>query len=157
MRTAVRLPFATACRSGTTAVRAAFIIREPTEAVVDNGTEVPGGETESTSWNWSEDNKTAYLVVTDSAGNPIGEFPATITTSEDPPAGCTTEGRLVYTAAAEASGISYSDSRYEELPALGHAFDEGTEVVFDDGQTGMDFECTRCHEHFVIRNSFTEN
>jgi len=42
------------------------------------------------------------------------------------------------------------------LKALGHSFDNGKEIILDDGRTAMEFECTRCHEHFTIVNSYTE-
>ena len=51
---------------------------------------------------------------------------------------------------------SSTDARYESTPALGHTFDSGTEVTLEDGQTAMQFECNRCHEHFTIINSIDE-
>ena len=51
---------------------------------------------------------------------------------------------------------SSTDARYESTPALGHTFDNGTEVTLEDGQTAMQFECNRCHEHFTIINSIDE-
>lgn len=32
----------------------------------------------------------------------------------------------------------------------------GTEVTLKDGQTAVQFECNRCHEHFTIINSIDE-
>ena len=93
--------------------------------------------------------------MTDSYGNTVGEIDADVTSSEEP-ADCRTEGKITYTAKVALVGLSYTDTRYDVLPALGHAFDAGTEVALEDGQTAMEFECTRCHEHFVIRNSATE-
>lgn len=117
-----------------------------------SGSDTPGT---SISWNWNADNSGASLVVTDGDGNIISESEATVTTSEEP-ATCRTEGRITYTASASANGQTYSDSRYETLPALGHAFNGGVEVTLDGGRTAMDYECTRCHEHFTIANSIDE-
>ena len=106
------------------------------------------------SWRWNDDGS-AVLVITGSDGSVIGEIAAVVTTTEDP-AGCTTEGRLTYTATAVYDGQTYSDSRSESTPALGHSFDDGTEVTLSDGRTAMEFECARCHEHFTIVNSIDE-
>lgn len=106
------------------------------------------------SWIWNEDG-TVTMVLTDSSGNFISEVAATVTTSEDP-AGCNTEGTVTRTASAAYNGQTYTDTRYDTLPALGHSFDSGTEITLSDGSTATDFECTRCHEHFIIKNSVSE-
>ena len=132
---------------------------DPTPAVVDPATpdEPTPADSKSYSadWQWNEGNTQVTCVVTDLTGEVVGEISATITTSEVP-AGCSTEGKMTYTAMAQFDGQSFTDSREEILPALGHSFDDGTEVTLDDGQPAMDFECTRCHEHFVIQNSVSE-
>ena len=108
----------------------------------------------SASWTWNADG-TVMVALTDSAGNVVSEIAATVTTSEDP-AGCKTEGAVTRTARAEYNGQTYTESRSETTSALGHSFDSGTEITLSDGSTAMDFECTRCHEHFVIKNSVSE-
>jgi hypothetical protein len=128
---------------------------DPKPPVVDvDPTEDPGVTTTS-SWEWSDDFTAAVLVLTDTEGNIVSEVEATVTTAEDP-AGCTTDGKRTYTATASANGRTYTDTQEEELPALGHDFDDGTEITLADGRTAMDFECTRCHEHFTIVNSISE-
>ena len=107
------------------------------------------------SWKWSSDGKSATLVVNDSSGRVVSETSAAVTTSENP-ATCKADGSITHTASASYNGQTYTDTRYETIPALGHSFDNGTEVTLEDGSTAMDFECTRCHEHFVIKNSVSE-
>ena len=107
------------------------------------------------SWKWSEDYKTVSLVITDSTGKVISETEAEVTSSQSA-ATCKSDGKITYTASAAYNGQTYTDTRSETIPALGHSFDSGTEITLSDGSTAMDFECTRCHEHFVIKNSVTE-
>lgn len=118
----------------------------------DAGEEIPAY---TATWEWSADNKEAVLILTDVSGKEVARVQATITTQEEE-AGCKTAGKRTYTATAEAEGETYTDSREEELPALGHAFDSGTETVLENGETAVDFGCTRCGEHFVIQNSLDE-
>ena len=63
---------------------------------------------------------------------------------------------MTYTATAQYDSKDYTDTREKELPALGHTFDDGTEVTLENGQTAVDFECTRCGEHFTVQNSLDE-
>ena len=106
-------------------------------------------------WEWSSDGEAATLIILDGEGNVLDEIPATVTSSEVP-ADCKTEGTLTYTANASWDGQDYSDSRDEVLPALGHAFDDGKEIILDDGSTAMEFTCSRCEEQFIIKNSLDE-
>ena len=109
----------------------------------------------SISWKWSEDGRSATLVITDSSGDVIDEVEATVAVSEEP-ATCKTDGRLISTATAVWEGQTYSDVRDEVLPALGHSFDDGKEVVLENGRTSMQYECTRCHERFDIITTVEE-
>ena len=106
------------------------------------------------SWRWNDDGS-AVLVFTDSDGNIAAEIPADVTSSTESST-CKNEGRITYTASAVWDGQTYTDIRSETLPALGHSFDSGTEITLSDGSTATDFECTRCHEHFIIKNSVSE-
>lgn len=115
----------------------------------------PSDESVTVSWSWSPDGSTATLVITDSSGQVISETPATVTVSETP-ATCNTDGSITRTASAQYDGQTYTDARSETSPALGHSFDDGTEVTLSDGRTAMEFECARCHEHFTIVNSIDE-
>ena len=108
------------------------------------------------SWEWSDDNETAVLELSDGAGNIVKEIEAYIEVIQDDPT-CNSEGLKTYTATVEDDGESYSDTRSEPLPPLGHAFGEGKETVLENGQTAMTFECTRCHEEFTVATSMTEN
>ena len=128
---------------------------QPAETVAPTqGSTEAASPAPTASWTWNADG-TVMLALTDSSGNLIREIKATVTTSEAP-AGCKTEGTLTRTASGVYNGQTYTDTRYETIPALGHSFDNGTEVTLEDGNTAMDFECTRCHEHFVIKNSVSE-
>ena len=108
------------------------------------------------SWNWSEDNATAVVELSDGEGNVVKELAAEIEVAQDD-ATCSAEGLKTYTATTEDEGNTYTDSRTEVLPPLGHSFDEGKETVLEDGRTAVTFECTRCHEEFTVVTSMTEN
>ena len=131
-------------------------IDEPTQSdpSEDNPIDVPTSFI--LSWKWSEDNQSAVLELSDSDGRFIKEIPAVVSLVSEA-ATCNAEGTDTYTATAEDEGKTYSDSRSETLPPLGHAFDEGTETVLEDGQTAMTFECTQCHEQFTVITSAQEN
>ena len=120
----------------------------------------PGGTTVKPAlteeWTWSEDGKTAVLTLKDENGAVVAEKEAEITVSVEE-ATCTKPGASTATASAEAEGETYTDERTEELPALGHDFGEGREVVLASGETAYEFECDRCHELFTIVNSVSEN
>ena len=107
-------------------------------------------------WQWSEDNQTVILELFDTNGNLVKELPAVVSVSETA-AACNKEGLKTYTAAVEDEDKTYSDTRTEPLPPLGHAFTDGKEVVLENGQTAVTFECDRCHEQFTITISMTEN
>ena len=107
-------------------------------------------------WNWSEDKQTVVLMLSDINGNLIKEITATVSVSEIA-ATCNKEGRKTYTATAKDEDNQYSDTQSETLPPLGHDFGDGQVIVLENGQTAMSFECTRCHEHFTIQTSMTEN
>lgn len=133
---------------------------DPSQSIVEPVTPtepgIPVGPDSLASWQWSEDNTEASFVITDLNGKVIAEISATVTEVEVP-AGCTTEGQTTYTASAQWDSKTFTDSRDGAvLPALGHAFDSGTEVTLDEGQTAMDYTCTRCGEHFVIVTSVVE-
>ena len=142
---------ATSYTTAMAAKRAEKQVEDPSSSVVQDVDNVDV----AASWEWSEDNKEATLILRDSNGNIFAEIPAEITITEEP-AGCNTVGKRTFTATAAYEGTTYNDSRDEEIPALGHDFDEGTEITLDNGQTAMDFTCQRCGEHFVIQNTLEE-
>ena len=109
-----------------------------------------------TSWSWSGDNKSATLKITDTRGNVIREIPAAVTVVQKA-ATCKKDGSVEYKATAVDDAKTYSNSKSEKISALGHAFGEGKEVILDNGQTAMTFECSRCHETFTIQTTITEN
>ena len=109
----------------------------------------------SISWRWSEDGTSAVMVIKDSSGKTVAEVKAVVETTEVP-AGCRTEGSVTSLAKASWKGKDYSDTRTVTLPALGHAFGDGVAVTLEDGQPAMEYECTRCHEHFTVITSITE-
>ncbi|MBE6740668.1 MAG: hypothetical protein E7570_00020 [Ruminococcaceae bacterium] len=133
---------------------------EPTSVVQqvdDNGNEEPiVVPVASVEWIWDDDNKTATARLFDSGGNLIEEVPAEITiTTVDPT--CNKEGTKTYTASVERDGQSFTDAKTEALEPLGHSFGDGKEIVLDNGQSGMQFECERCHEEFKIATGASEN
>jgi hypothetical protein len=110
----------------------------------------------SVEWVWDDANKTATARMFDSEGNLIEEVPAEIgITTVDPT--CTKEGTKTYTASVERDDQTFTDEKTEALQPLGHSFDNGKDTVLDSGQSAKEFECTRCHEHFTIATSATEN
>ena len=110
----------------------------------------------SVEWIWDDETKTAMARLLDSEGNLIEEVPAEIgITTVDPT--CTKEGTKTYTASVERDDQTFTDEKTEALQPLGHSFDNGKDTVLDSGQGAKEFECTRCHEHFTIATSATEN
>ena len=128
----------------------------PTTIVADSGEStdnpvvVPGN---NASWVWDGEN--AVLILQNESGETVSETPADVSAAETP-AECAKPGETVYTATVEIDGQTYTDVRSEELPALGHSFGEGKEVTLDNGESAYDFECSRCHEHFTVVNSASE-
>ena len=110
----------------------------------------------SPNWEWSDDKQTVILKLLDSEGNVVEEISAVIDVSADDPI-CNKDGLATYTATAKYKGETYTDSVTEVIPALGHDFDEGREVVLENGQTVMKFTCNRCHEEFTFETSMSEN
>ena len=135
------------------AKRAEKQVEDPSSSVVQTTDEDNAGLTAT--WEWSEDNKAAMLILTDSEGNVVAQISAEVTDTEEP-AKCTEPGKITYTATAAYEDKTYTDTRDKELPALGHDFDSGTQTVLDNGETAVNFECYRCGEHFVVQNSLTE-
>ena len=107
-------------------------------------------------WQWSSDHRSATLLITDAQGKVLAEIPAAVSVIQLPPT-CNTDGTVTYTATAKPDGESVTNTYVETEPALGHAFDEGEEIVLENGHTAMHFECSRCHEEFTIENQMTEN
>ena len=108
------------------------------------------------SWAWSEDGKTATLVLTDEEGNVAKRITATITEEEDY-ASCTRDGLITRTALVLDGEDAYTDVQTEEVPAKGHDLDEGVESHSDNGETTVTFTCRRCRQEFVFVTSATEN
>lgn len=107
-------------------------------------------------WTWSEDNQTVVLELYDSDGSLVEEISTEVSVSEAP-ATCNQEGLRTYTATVEREENTYSDTKSEVLPPLGHVFDSGKATVLESGQSAMIFTCARCREEFTIATSYTEN
>ena len=101
-----------------------------------------------TSWDWDAENGTATLKVYDDQWNLLKEVPATVKADEHP-ATCTTSGYINYSGSATYEGQEYTDLFVVNLPALGHALDDGIKTI-EDGEYILTQECTRCHEIFVV-------
>lgn len=107
-------------------------------------------------WKWSDDKQTVVLEFSDNDGNVIKVIPAAVNVTETE-ATCGKEGTRTYTATANDEEKTYSDLKSETLPPLGHSFDSGTNVVLENGHSGITYECTRCREQFTFDTSWTEN
>ena len=131
-----------------------IVIVIPSVEEVKNDTSVRHIAT-SPVWEWSSDKTNASYVIKASSGGVISSTPVTIISVEEP-ATCTEDGKITYTATINIDGKEYTDIKYEILNALGHLFGSGEEVTLEDGKKAIRFECTRCHEYFIIGNSIDE-
>ena len=125
------------------------------EGSSESATEPAQSSEISVSWDWSDDYKSATLIVKDSSGNTKDKVKADVSKSKKA-ATCKKSGKITYTAKAEYDGKTYTDSKSKSLSALGHKFDSGKEITLDDGSPAMEFICERCNEHFTIKNSLDE-
>ena len=121
----------------------------------DSGETEPSPAVFAVKWVWSDDKQDAILEIYDINGILLKELPAVISIEETAPT-CNTEGLRTFTAFAEYEDNEYSDSQTEPIPPTGHEFGEGTEVVLENGQTALVFECAHCHEKFTVITSMTE-
>ena len=118
---------------------------------------------EEMAWDWSDNagtgtepgTKTGTVKLLDPDGNVIKEIQATFSTVVTD-ATCTGEGRITHTATIEDQGKTYTDSKYETIAPLGHAFGEGKEMILENGDVIIVFECANCHEQFTISTSVEE-
>ena len=131
---------------------------EPSEEISEEISEESASEsiTFVLTWKWSDDHRSATLELADEQGTLIKEIPAFVSVAQLPPT-CNTEGTVTYTATADKDGEPWSDTYVETVAPLGHDFDEGEEIVLEDGRTVWHTECTRCGEEFTIENHVTEN
>ena len=106
-------------------------------------------------WIWSDDMSSAVLELFDLNGVLLKELPAIINITEEA-ATCNKEGLRTYTATVSEEDEEYSDSQTEPIPPTGHDFDDGKEVILENGQKALVFECKHCHEQFTIVTSMTE-
>lgn len=107
------------------------------------------------SWAWSEDYSNATLTLYDQEGSIVADSISATIASTETPATCTLEGAWTYLASATYEEKIYSDRRLVSIPALGHQFGEGVRTDYEDHYE-MDYECERCHDHFVVSISFGE-
>lgn len=110
----------------------------------------------SIEWQWNEDYSSVNAELLDSKGSLIKKAPATIT-KEEVAAACSVEGTITYTATYKGDdGKEYTDTKIVTNAAIGHAFEKVSEE--DNGDTvTITFECTHCHEQFVITTNIEEN
>ena len=106
-------------------------------------------------WEWNSDNTEAAFVIKTTSGSFVSSTPATVKAVEEP-ATCNSDGKMTYTATLTVGGETHTDVQYKVLPALGHSFGSGEEITIDGGKKAIRFECARCHEYFIIRNSISE-
>ena len=106
-------------------------------------------------WTWSEDHKTASLVLKCTAGDfetdPIEATVGTKTVE----ATCTTEGTITYTATAEYEGKTYTDIKTETEDALGHDYAVAWDWTEPEGETShtatLTLTCSRCGDTQTIK------
>ena len=102
----------------------------------------------SVSWAWNEDHSDATLSLLNKDGILIRHVGSTITSAETP-ATCDKDGQLIFTATATDQDQTYTDQQSVVLAALGHALNDGEEILID-GDPALRYECTRCHKDFVV-------
>lgn len=105
---------------------------------------------------WGTEESGATFSLWDKDGNLIKEITAVVVTDEVD-ATCTKEGKITYTATAEDDGKTYSDTRTETIAPTGHSFGEGKEIISENGDHTIEFECSECHEKFTITTSVEED
>ena len=111
-----------------------------TQAPAEQPTEAAGGESADpeTRWTWSEDGTGASIWI-----EGVGDVEATVTKTTQKEATCTEDGILLYTATAEANGVTYTDTKTDTIPATGHSFEgtiqEGNSIVYRCTGCGLEF------------------
>ena len=105
---------------------------------------------------WGSEDSGATFSLWDENGNLIKEITAVVVTSQVDPT-CTKKGSITYTATAEDGEKTYSETRTEVIAAKGHAFGEGKEIILENGDHAVEFECSGCHEKFTITTSIEED
>lgn len=111
---------------------------------------------ETVDWAWSEDNEVVTASLINEDGSVITELPAVVTVAVEE-ATCTADGRKTYTATVEYNEETYTNVRYDMLPATGHTFDEGKVVITENGPPMIEIECTHCHKKFTVTATIDEN
>lgn len=115
----------------------------------------PPAQTISENWKWSDDKETVTLEFVNEDGTVVKELAAVVSVFEEP-ATCNTEGTKVYTAKAEEDETTYTDSRSEALPPIGHNWSLTETVELENGQK-FTFECANCHEQYSVSTNVQEN
>lgn len=111
---------------------------------------------DSQNWLWSDDMQSVSVELVRSDGNILRELPATITITQDDPT-CNQTGLKTYTATAEDEDETiYTDVRYETLSPLGHKHFVASETS-ENGHVTIVYECSRCHEQFIVTMDIDEN
>ena len=98
-------------------------------------------------WSWAEDNSMAVATFTTRDGQTVEKETADISIERTEPTH-TEPGKIVYTATVEFQGETYTDTKTDILPALGHDWDEGAITTEPDCTNAgvKTFTCARCGE-----------
>ena len=124
--------------AGYQAIEAEKAASEPVPAIV-----------QTVEWTWDEDYSSALVALWDEEGNEIAQVPAEVSvTTQD--ATCTSDGRKTYKATVKYDEKTYSDEKYETLPAIDHKYGVGIPITTNGVQTGILYECEHCHEQFIV-------
>ena len=131
------------------------LIRKQADASLEQPVAAAATMVVSAVWTWEEDNSGAVLTLTYDSGEKENYPTESVPTEQ--PARCTEEGTVTYTVSAEVNGTGYTDERVvTAAPPLGHSFGEGRIQSSGDQQLVMEYECSRCGEHFTIQLTATE-
>jgi hypothetical protein len=99
-------------------------------------------------WHWSEDHTDCEIELFDDNDKLVHSDHAEVVTSVVDPT-CVEDGKKTFEATYTYGWTVYTNTYAESILALGHDLDEGTETLLN-GDPAIDYECKRCHEHFII-------
>lgn len=88
-------------------------------------------------WSWSKDGTTATVTFTCKNDNSHTAQPTVAVTSSETPAGCTNDGKIVYTATATFDNQSYISTNTVTVPATGHSYSYHEAVSAECEKSGM--------------------
>jgi len=126
---------------------------------VKKETPVVHRSSKSYAWEWDLENNSASFIIKNGSGSVTSSTEVTTEIIDEIdktyPATCTEDGKITYKAKVIIGGNEYTDIKEEILPALGHSFGSGQEIIVG-GKKFIQFECSHCGKHLRIGNSISE-